>query len=215
MTHRPNEPAQNAASACEALRSILIAQAARLSELERELHGFLAEYYRAVAQDIEALFALENVKNGWVKERMPTAHTMQEIHASEANASRVQLTREAYRKAAKHTHPDTLEGGSHADIQRINRAKEEGDIATLLSAALPMHNAAMDELVAWQTRLDEATRALLESPAYALYLKAFEARLAGRNWLEDMTHHIRKSIAIESRAIAKQGVKAIAEWRVA
>ncbi|MBA4274716.1 MAG: hypothetical protein C0436_03575 [Alphaproteobacteria bacterium] len=215
MTHGLNEHAPDAASASEALRNTLIAQAARLSELERELHGFLAEYYRAVAQDIEALFALENVKSSWVKERMPTAQTMQQQQESEAANARTQLAREAYRKAAKHTHPDTLEGGSHEDIQRINRAKEEGDIATLLGAALPQHHAAMDELVAWQTRLDDATRALLESPAYALYLKAFEARLAGRNWLEDMTHHIRKSIAIESRAIAKQGVKAIAEWRVA
>lgn len=208
------------------LRAMLVEQAKRLNELEQELQQFLEQYYDAVAKDIETLFALESARDAWMQEHMPEMRRMQQRIDATAEQTRASLSREAYRKAARNTHPDAV-GGAHAngDIQRINRAKEEGDIATLLQAAMPTPpkaNAQEEtwhmtvlELKQWQEKLEFSTRALLDSPAYALYLKAFEARLAGRNWLDDMAHSIRRQVETEQRAIARKGVKAIADWRVA
>lgn len=206
------------------LRAMLVEQAKRLNEMERELHQFLDQYYEAVAKDIETLFILENARNAWLNQHMPEMRRMQQRIDEAGKATRHQLTREAYRKAARNTHPDAVGSQAAQDIQRVNRAKEEGDIVTLLQAAIPAPPktaqedawiATMKELQAWQEKLDTSTRALLDSPAYALYLKAFEARLAGRNWLDDMTHKIRSQVASEQRAIVRKGVKAIADWRAA
>lgn len=208
------------------LRAMLVEQAKRLGEMERELQQFLEQYYDAVAKDIETLFALESAREAWMSEHMPEMQRLQKRLDATAGQARASLSREAYRKAARNTHPDAA--GTHAGddaIQRINRAKEEGDIATLLQAAIPeaprthakeeAWHAIVLELKQWQEKLEFSTRALLDSPAYALYLKAFEARLAGRNWLTDMTQRIRKQVEDEQRAIARKGVQAIADWRVA
>ncbi len=197
------------------LRSMLVEQAKRLHDLERELQGFLEQYFAAIAADIETLVTLERQRGDWFDAHMPEMKRMQERLEEAGERARKHLARDAYRKAAKQAHPDA--GDTRGDMRHINRAKEENDIATLLSAALPDAHAtdAKDELESWRGKLEESTRALLDSPAYALYLKAFEARLAGRNWLKDMSDHIKRQVEDEQRAIAKRNIEAIADWRVA
>ncbi len=199
----------------------LVQQAERLRETECELQQFLSEYYAAIAQDIMTLVALEAAKGTWMGEHLPNAKHMHEAMEAAAIKTRATLSREAYRSAARNAHPDVVRDAQDTNMQRVNRAREEDDIATLLAVAMqPKHSGedwevALTELARWEQQIHDSTEALFASPAYALYLKAFEAKLAGRNWLEDTTQNIRRAVALETRAIAKQGVQAIAQWRVA
>jgi hypothetical protein len=208
-----------------AQRNALLEQAEQLASLERELNHFLDHYMQAVADDMATLASLQRAKTEWFSDHLPQAHQMAHSKEHEDFSARNQLARDVYRKAARNTHPDITDSLATHDttsIQRINQARDEGDIATLLDAALPptpdaphIWDNAMYELEHWQARLNKSRNALLDSPGYALYLKAMEARLAGRDWLNDVTQKIRQNIAHETRAIAKQGVRAIANWRVA
>jgi hypothetical protein len=220
----------HAAADCDAaqyhaLRNALIEQAEHLAVLERELNHFLDHYMQAVAEELATLQSLQQAKTEWFTGHLPQAQQTAQTKEHEDNSVRNQLARDVYRKAARNTHPDihdTDAAFDTASIQRINQARDEGDIATLLDAALPptpdaphTWNNAMCELEHWQSRLTKSRNALLDSPGYALYLKAIEARLAGHDWLTDVTQKIRQNIAHETRAIAKEGVRAIANWRVA
>lgn len=211
----------------DAERRAVLEKAARLRETEQELQQFLSGYYAAIGEHIEALFALEDAKTAWLSQHMPTMQCMQQRVDIAADETRTTLLKNAYRQAARNAHPDVQ--SAEADrayapndtMMRVNRAREEGDIATLIATAMQHttrdETLGHEELKRWNHALDESMEALLSSPAYALYLKAFEAKLAGRNWLEDTTQTLKRVIAIESRAAAKEGVRAIAqlreEWR--
>ncbi len=201
------------------LHAALLEGAERLRLLEQELQSFLDEYFAAVSQDIETLFALETRRSEWLESAMPQAAKQQRATERTREEAHIRFAREAYRHAARKSHPDTL-GGNSDTMQRVNRAKEEGDIASLIAIALGEtagedQAAAQAALLEWKTKLDAATQALYESPAYALYLKAFEARLAGRDWLNDMTTMIRRQVEYQARVGAKEAVQRIADWRVA
>lgn len=206
----------------EALKHLLVEQAERLHALEREVQHFLDQYFSAVAEEMETLQMLERSRTQWFEAHIPATQRLQRQGEQAAEQARTRLLRDAYRSAARNSHPD--KGGSDGEaMRRINRAREEGDIATLVKEAMPKPHrvpeaqwqASLAEMAQWRGKLEESTRALLDSPAYALYLKAFEARLSGRNWLEEVTQTIRRQVTSEQRAIAKKNIESIAGWRVA
>ncbi len=57
------------------------------------------------------------------------------------------------------------------------------------------------ELDAWREALEQRRRTIASSAAYELYLKAFEARLAGRNWLASVTQKLQNEISQRKRQI--------------
>lgn len=200
--------------------SALSLEAKKLKEVERELNVFLATYYDAISDYLDELEQIESARALLLDSLMPHAtHIAHKIGLEPSAASQKASgydawVKQLYRVAVRTHHPDLAvdEAAAHARMTRLNAAREQGDIDVLMRAAMPhmdeeneaslgMFKARCMELDAWKEALHERRRTIASSPAYELYLKAFEARLAGRNWLASVTQKLQQEISQRKRQI--------------
>jgi hypothetical protein len=178
----------------EALRE-LKAEALRLQMIERDLEQFLSEYFTAVEDYMESLQVEHQAKSAFLAAAMPEAERIESERFAAAlpkKKSRKNPIQTLYRRAARAHHPDVAQAKTPDAMRGLTEARDKGDIVTLVLASLPADEAgelpekALEalcaELIEWRDCLAARRASLLESPAYALYLKALEARLAGRDW---------------------------------
>lgn len=170
----------------------LKAEALRLQMIERDLEAFLGEYFSAVEEYMESLQTETKARQVFLAEMMPEAEQLESERFSQAlskKKGRKNPVHSLYRRAARTHHPDVAPEGKPESMRHLTEARDRGDIVTLVLASLPAaeeEDAVREKLIVemeeWRDCLAARRASLLSSPAYALYLKALEARLAGRDW---------------------------------
>jgi hypothetical protein len=188
----------------------LRAEALRLQMIERDLEAFLAEYFRTVEDYMEPLQAESAARQAFLAETMPEAERMEAERFARAlpkKKGRKNPVQSLYRRAARAHHPDVAKTDTPDAMRRLTEARDRGDIVTLVLASLPAaeaEDAVREKLIVemeeWRDCLAARRATLLSSPAYTLYLKALEARLAGRDWFGT----IRQAFAARLTAEAKE-----------
>lgn len=200
--------------------SALSLEARKLKEVERELGVFLDAYYEAISDYLGELEHIETARAMLLETVMPYAAHLSQLSAPELNEASEKASgydawvKQLYRCAVRQHHPDLVadEAAAHTQMTQLNAARERGDIDVLMQAAMPqmdegseaslgMLKARCMELDAWRQALEQRRRTIANSPAYELYLKAFEARLAGRNWLASVTQKLQHEISHRKRQI--------------
>lgn len=190
------------------MRLAELEKAARLTlTLESELTRFANDYYEAVGQYAEHLAHLE-------------AQGVCALTAPDAPTTRDGELKKLYRALAKELHPDR--NGDATRMQRANEAYHAGDYAALLCLQFEQE---MEGAEDWKIQLAYIESAItryraqyetwLNSPIYALWEKATEARLAGKNWLQAVIGNIRKEIERHQRALASAQIVELSAWRQA
>jgi hypothetical protein len=205
-------------------------EARRMFHLESELSHFAREYYDAVGDAAERLYALEQrttTTESEIPHAITNAYTQRDAHGTR----QVEL-KARYRSLAKEIHPDramVVEGaGNRANnMHTLNAAYQHGDLAVLLKleaqmlldaimeseGASPQFEQSLREVERAADTYAEGYRTMLGSPLNELMLRAMSARLAGWNWVETVRRKVEQAIAEKERAAIEEGIAEIHAWR--
>jgi|GEM_PF-2213584 len=211
---------------CEALR-----------QMELEIDEFLNDYYHHVGTYFEQMSAIEAeiqaLNSGEVPELMPTAkriyESMEVLPKSQCKALDQDI-KTLYRDMAKEYHPDAAAGAEAVKqikeevIKTLNDAysrKNLGDLWRIRfeleddQLKATMHPAERIQLLRRRVSMIEhifeeveARRLKLEeSPACALMQRAFQMRLCGQNFIEQVTADVKQQIERKQAELLRAKLK--------
>lgn len=204
-------------------------EARRMLHLEAELTDFATRYYDKVGGYAQRLTELEAQLLTATPQEASSA-TLTEVAAQcEMKETRHTELKSRYRLLAKEIHPDRspiTDGNSTraTQMQQLNAAYQQGDLATLLRIEADMLLTAVDKsLPVIEERLRAVERAadtyaqgyreLLNSPLNELMLREMNARHAGWDWMDAVVKRVQRAIADSERAIMEAAIAASGDWQ--
>jgi|GEM_PF-2203157 len=204
-------------------------EARRMLQLEAELTQFATTYYQYVGKYAQRLTELEAQLLVATPQETSSSTINEVIAQVEMKETRQTELKSRYRMLAKEIHPDRAmmvdgKGDRASQMQVLNAAYQQGDLATMLRIEADMLLTAFDDsLPALEERLRAVERAadtyasgyreLLNSPLNELMLRALSARLAGWDWMDAVVKRVQRAIEASERAIVEANIAAIGDWR--
>lgn len=204
-------------------------EARRMLQLEAELTQFATTYYQYVGKYAQRLTELEAQLLVATPQETSSSTINEVIAQVEMKETRQTELKSRYRMLAKEIHPDRAmmvdgAGDRASQMQTLNAAYQQGDLATMLRIEADMLLTAFDDsLPALEERLRAVERAadtyasgyreLLNSPLNELMLRALSARLAGWDWMDAVVKRVQRAIEASERAIVEANIAAIGDWR--
>ncbi|MCI5049385.1 MAG: hypothetical protein MRY32_03535 [Rickettsiales bacterium] len=211
-------------SACDAVRG-----------LEKDIEGFLGEYYQQVGGYFEQLEAIEReLKEYEADEPMPIAKRLfkeQEVLPKGQSKAIERDVKSLYRDMAKQFHPDNLAGGaavesmkedvirtlndaysrkSLVDLWKIKlevEAKQQDDAELPMAERVDVLQQRLDHLERAKQEVDKRRKKLEESQAYALFQRAFQLRLCGCDFIEQVVIDVRNQIDLKKKLLVSRKVR--------
>ncbi len=206
---------------CEALR-----------QLEDEIAHFMEQYYTKVGSYFEELARLEEeltAFNASIAADQIAARKTHQVneslraiaHKSNARALEADL-KTLYRDMAKRAHPDAGDTADHEAMGRINEAYAKRNLGELWKIrqelevepvkALPKDRIAMlqAQQEALQKTLEEVESrrlSLEESEACALMQRAFQMRICGQDFIQQVTDQVLAQITVTRKKLVTTKIK--------
>lgn len=194
-------------SACDALHG-----------LEREIEDFLTHYYEQVGASIERLTDLEQ-QLASLQQCGNTLPAPQSVPSSRLPGMDAEV-KTLYRRLVRECHPDTAgEDAEKAEaIRNLNDAYAKRNIGELwkIHRELDVTNQALsaterlsrlkahcERMQASLEAVEHRRMALEDSPAYALMQRAFQSKLCGQDFIENVRNHLHARIEQTKRDLVR------------